>query len=127
MATQQPKPDQGDGEKLQKVLAAQGFGSRRQMENWITEGRVLVNGQTAHLGQRVVKQDQLEVDGQTVSERRSNAPQILLLNKAGGTVCSRRDPESVLPYLISSAAARGSLDHCRSARHGYHRVVAADQ
>ena len=93
MATQQPKPDQGDGEKLQKVLAAQGFGSRRQMENWITEGRVLVNGQTAHLGQRVVKQDQLEVDGQTVSERRSNAPQILLLNKAGGTVCSRRDPE----------------------------------
>ena len=93
MTTRQPKPDQGDGEKLQKVLAAQGFGSRRQMENWITEGRVLVNGQTAHLGQRVVKQDQLVVDGQTVSERRSNAPQILLLNKAGGTVCSRRDPE----------------------------------
>ena len=50
MTTRQPKPDQGDGEKLQKVLAAQGFGSRRQMENWITEGRVLVNGQTAHLG-----------------------------------------------------------------------------
>ena len=112
MATQQPKPDQGDGEKLQ-VLAAQGFGSR-QMENWITEGRVLVNGQTAHLGQRVVKQDQLEVDGQTVSERRSNAPQILLLNKAGGTVCAVVTLKSVLPYLISCRGCKGSLDHCRS-------------
>lgn len=93
MAPQQSQADQGDGEKLQKVLAAQGLGSRRQMENWITEGRVSVNGTLAHLGQRVSAADQLEVDGQRLGDRRANAPQILLLNKAGGTVCSRRDPE----------------------------------
>ena len=93
VASQQFNPEHSDGEKLQKVLAAQGLGSRRQMEKWITEGRVRVNGAPAHLGQRVSAQDQLEVDGQSLAGRRVTAPQILLLNKAGGTVCSRRDPE----------------------------------
>jgi len=51
-------------EKLQKVLAAQGIGSRRAMEKWITDGRVSVNNKKATLGDRVSLRDKIAVDGQ---------------------------------------------------------------
>ncbi|MEC8493019.1 MAG: S4 domain-containing protein, partial [Pseudomonadota bacterium] len=51
--SQIPKNVEDDSQKLQKVIAASGRGSRRQIENWIADGRVSVNGQVAHLGQRV--------------------------------------------------------------------------
>mgnify|MGYP003529819715 CR=1 FL=1 len=54
------------GEKLQKVLARAGLGSRREMERWIEAGRVVVNGKVAHLGDRVDVHDQLAVDGRTI-------------------------------------------------------------
>ena len=90
---QTPKNVEVDSQKLQKVIAASGRGSRRQIENWIAEGRVSVNGEVAHLGQRVSSQDEIAVDGGVVETVTANAPQVLVLNKAGGLVCSRRDPE----------------------------------
>ena len=51
------------GEKLQKVLARTGLGSRREMERWIEEGRVSVNGKAASLGDRVGDRDRIAVDG----------------------------------------------------------------
>lgn len=82
-------------EKLQKVLARAGFGSRRELESWIEAGRVQVNGKVATLGDRVTPQDKISVDGKKVSAGDARAvPQLLLLyNKPLGEVCSRHDPE----------------------------------
>ena len=91
--SQIPKNAQDDSQKLQKVIAASGRGSRRQIENWIADGRVSVNGQVAHLGQRVSAKDEIVVDGAVVETATACAPQVLMLNKAAGLVCSRRDPE----------------------------------
>jgi len=82
-------------EKLQKVLARSGFGSRREMERWIEEGRVVLNDQPARLGDRVGEADSVAVDGKPVkltfaatAERR-----VLIYNKPLGEVCTRHDPE----------------------------------
>jgi 23S rRNA pseudouridine2605 synthase len=78
------------GERLQKVLAQRGYGSRRVSEELIAAGRVRVNGETAALGQRVrVDEDRVEVDGHLVSVR----PGLVhyLLNKPAGTVTTSRD------------------------------------
>ena len=87
------KNAEDDSQKLQKVIAASGRGSRRQIENWIADGRVRVNGQVAHLGQRVSAKDEIIVDGAVVETATASAPQVLMLNKAAGLVCSRRDTE----------------------------------
>lgn len=81
-------------EKLQKVLANQGLGSRREMERWIEAGRVSVNGTLATLGDRVDASAQIRVDGHVVS-RQSETPvcRVLMYNKPEGELCSRHDPE----------------------------------
>ena len=79
-------------EKLQKVLAAAGLGSRREMETWITEGRVRVNKDTATLGDRVSVEDRIFVDGRPIS-RKTERHRVILYNKPTGQICSRRDPE----------------------------------
>lgn len=82
-------------EKLQKVLARRGVGSRREMERWIEAGRVRVNGEQAKLGDRVTVQDRLQVDGRTLSDSEKNSvPQVLLYHKPLGEVCTRKDPEN---------------------------------
>lgn len=82
-------------EKLQKVLARAGFGSRREMERWITVGRVKVNGQVANLGDRVGSKDKIIVDGKKLSANtaKSITQTVLLYNKPIGEICSRNDPE----------------------------------
>lgn len=79
--------------KLQKVLAEQGLGSRRELEKWIEAGRVEVNGELAHLGQRVVPEDKLRVDGRSIGRTAGHPPKVLLYNKPAGVVCTRRDPD----------------------------------
>jgi 23S rRNA pseudouridine2605 synthase len=87
------------GEKLQKVLADTGLGSRREMERWIDAGRITVNDQPAHLGQRVTADDRIVLDGKPLRNRSprktrgSNDARVLLYNKPLGEVCTRRDPE----------------------------------
>ncbi len=83
------------GEKLQKVLAAQGLGSRRELERWIADGRISVNGKVATLGDRVVESDTLRVDGRIVGEKREEKPRtrVLCYHKPVGEVCTRDDPE----------------------------------
>ena len=79
--------------KLHKALAALGLGSRRQMEQWISVGRVAVNGAPAHLGQRVGPQDRITVDGRPPKGREPDFCQVLVLNKPEGVICTRRDPQ----------------------------------
>ncbi|TNF36438.1 MAG: 23S rRNA pseudouridine(2605) synthase RluB [Gammaproteobacteria bacterium] len=106
-------------EKLQKVLAAAGLGSRREMERWIEEGRITVNGKPATLGDRVSAQDRIAVDGRllTAEERATQSIRVLLYNKPEGEICTRDDPEgrvtvfSKLPKLQNERwVAIGRLD-----------------
>ncbi len=82
-------------EKLHKVLAQCGIGSRREMERWIQDGRVSVNGVRAQLGDRVSAADKISVDGKSVDQSRvkSQGCRVILYNKPVGEVCSRKDPE----------------------------------
>ncbi len=81
------------GNKLQKVLADLGFGSRREMERWIEAGRIGVDGSVARLGDRVKRGQRIEVDGQTVAQDEVEQVRCLLYHKPVGEVCSRKDPE----------------------------------
>ncbi|MEQ8954700.1 MAG: pseudouridine synthase [Gammaproteobacteria bacterium] len=82
-------------EKLQKVLARAGFGSRRELETWIADGRVQVNGEVAKLGDRVSGSDRIVVDGKKVSAqgRSKGERRVLLYNKPDNEICTRDDPE----------------------------------
>lgn len=80
--------------KLHKVLADAGVGSRREMEELIIAGRVSVNGEPAHIGQRVGATDQVRVNGRLIS--RPNAkkpPRVVLYHKPAGEIVSHDDPE----------------------------------
>ncbi len=81
------------GERVQKVLAERGLGSRRELEEWIRAGRVTISGQTATLGDRAKTGERIEVDGRVVRRGAEMVPRVLLLNKAEGVVCTRRDPQ----------------------------------
>ncbi|MCB1686852.1 MAG: pseudouridine synthase [Halioglobus sp.] len=85
--------DTAAGEKLQKVLARTGLGSRREMERWIEAGRVAVNGKIAQLGDRVESRDQLSVDGRQLDTPPALEARCILYHKPPGEVCSRSDPE----------------------------------
>ena len=80
-------------EKLQKFLATLGYGSRREIETWISAGRVVVNGEPAHLGQRVSAVDQIQLDGKKVGEKPAAAARVIIYNKPAGVICTRSDPE----------------------------------
>ena len=86
----------GQGERVQKVLAQAGVGSRREMEEWIAAGRVTVNGEPATLGMRVVEGDVLRADKRTVhvkAQEDKDFPRVLLYHKQEGEIVSRDDPE----------------------------------
>lgn len=80
------------GEKLQKVLARAGLGSRRELESAITAGRAEVNGLPAMLGDRVQPSDRLVFDGRPVESVQAQR-MVLIYNKPEGEVCTRDDPE----------------------------------
>lgn len=91
------RPVSPDAEKLHKILADAGIGSRRDMEELIIAGRVSVNGLPAHVGQRVGPEDVIRVNGKPLSRRRSAAsqtPQVLLYHKPTGELVTRDDPGS---------------------------------
>jgi len=81
------------GEKLQKVLARIGLGSRREMERWIGDGRVYIDGRLAALGDRVDSQASISVDGRAVVQEADRKTRVLLYHKPRGEVSSRKDPE----------------------------------
>ena len=80
-------------EKLQKILAAAGFGSRRELEKWISNGRVSVNGSVAKLGDRALPSDRILVDGRPVKTNSDDSPRVLMYSKPEGQVSTRSDPE----------------------------------
>ena len=85
-------PTMGDGERLQKVMAGAGLGSRRTCEDLIAAGKVTVNGETAILGRRIdPEHDLVAVDGVGVGVRAGLVH--YLLNKPAGVVTTADDPQ----------------------------------
>ncbi len=82
------------GERLQKILARHGIGSRRQIESWIAEGRIEINGVKATLGLRVQRHDQVAIDGRGIHlSQEATTRRVIAYNKPEGEVCTRKDPE----------------------------------
>ncbi len=104
--------------RLQKALAASGVGSRREMEDWITQGWVTVNGKTAQLGDKVSPDDQVLVKGSVIKLKwPDRLPRIILYYKQEGEIVSRDDPQgrvSIFDRLPQAASSRwvaiGRLD-----------------
>ena len=82
-------------DKLQKLLAHAGLGSRREIETWITDGRVSVNGKRAKLGDRAEVSDRVLLDGKLLylSEVDSEQIKAILYHKPEGEICTRKDPK----------------------------------
>ena len=88
-------------QRIRKVLAQMGLGSRRQIEQWIAEGRVQINGKTAVLGQTISQSDKIRANGKLVDIKHSfshlgslNKVRILLYHKPEGEIVSVKDPKN---------------------------------
>lgn len=91
-----PKPPTNppQAERLQKLLAAAGYGSRREIETWISAGRLRLNGAPARLGDRATPGDHIELDGKPLALKAPGAqPRVLLYHKPDGEMVTRSDPE----------------------------------
>lgn len=81
-------------ERLHKLLAQAGIGSRREIEEWILAGKVSVNGLPASVGHKVSAADKVRVNGRLVALRiKQRVPRVLLYHKPEGEIVSRDDPE----------------------------------
>ncbi len=98
-----------EGERLQKLLAARGMGSRREIEGWIRAGRVSLNGQLAKLGDRVKPGDRIQVDGEPVyiDPRIEPRRRVLIYNKPEGELVTRKDEEGRRTVFDNLPSARG--------------------
>ncbi|MDQ2075559.1 23S rRNA pseudouridine(2605) synthase RluB [Marinimicrobium sp. ABcell2] len=105
------KPDvesPSSDEKLQKVLARAGLGSRREMEKMIETGHVQVNGRPARLGDRVTATDKIFFRGQRILvSQQVPRRRVLLYNKPEGEICSRSDPEGRRTVFDSLPSLKG--------------------
>jgi len=99
-----------EGERLQKVLARVGLGSRRELERWIVDGRVTVDGVTAKLGDRVLPGQDIRVDGQPLSGgmRHGTRRRVILYHKPEGEVCTTSDPEGRATVFDHLPVLRGA-------------------
>lgn len=105
-------------EKIHKVLAAAGLGSRREIEKWVAGGRVSVNGVAATIGDRIEPDDKVSVDGRVIKfDKQRKRPRVLIYNKPVGEICTRSDPKGrrtvfeSLPKIKNSRwVAVGRLD-----------------
>lgn len=106
-------------ERVQKVLSRMGFGSRREIERWIEQGRIKINGEPCVLGDRVKPGDRVHVNGKRiiVREQKPEFTRVIMYHKPEGEVCTRSDPEgrrTVFDHLPKAGRARwigiGRLD-----------------
>lgn len=86
---------QAESPKLHKVLAQAGLGSRLEMEQLIVEGRISVNNEPAHIGQRIQYGDQVKVNGRPIRVRIDPPPpRVIAYHKPAGEIVSHDDPKN---------------------------------
>lgn len=96
-------------QKLQKVLAQSGLGSRREMEEWIRDGRVTVNGKVAGIGTRVTPQDLIKAGHRLVRQPdAARTPRVVLYHKPEGEVTTRDDPQGRASVFARLPRLRGA-------------------
>ena len=83
-------------ERLHKLIANAGYGSRRWAERLIEQGRVTLNNHDAQLGDKAVLNDKVRIDGKLIDLKRyaETETKVLMLNKQAGFICSNKDPEN---------------------------------
>lgn len=107
------KPE-GRGERIQKVLAGIGIGSRREIDRLVESGRVVIDGRPAAPGARLTGQEKIFIDGNRIHlgpgrKRISSTADVLLYHKPAGEISARRDPKgrkSVFDALPRSRRGR---------------------
>ena len=96
-------------ERLHKVLAQAGLGSRRALEQRIADGLVKVNGETAQVGMSITGGDKIELDGRTfVATALTEPSRVLMYNKPEGEVTTREDPEGRPTIFEALPALKGA-------------------
>jgi 23S rRNA pseudouridine2605 synthase len=95
------RPPAPTAERLQKLLAAAGLGSRREIEGWISAGRLSLNGRLARLGDRAGPSDSILLDGKPLTARAPAPPRLLIYHKPVGELVTRSDPGG-RPTVFSS-------------------------
>lgn len=101
-------------EKIQKILANAGVGSRRQVESWIQAGRITVNGRLATIGDRMTYHDTVCVDGREIKllKSKNQKSRVLIYHKPEGEMCTRNDPEGRPTIFESLPIIRNSRWIC---------------
>jgi 23S rRNA pseudouridine2605 synthase len=101
-------------EKIQKVLANAGLGSRREIETWIEAGRITVNGKVATIGDRMTYRDRVSVDDREIKliKSKGQKARVLLYHKPEGEMCTRNDPEGRRTIFESLPIIRNSRWIC---------------
>lgn len=97
-------------ERLQKILAQAGVGSRREMEEWISAGKITVNGEVAKIGQSVVPTDKVKIGGRLINIRFTGSarpPRVLMYHKPEGEIVSRDDPDGRPSVFAALPRIRG--------------------
>lgn len=82
-------------ERIQKVLARMGLGSRREIESWIKAGRIKVNGKLAKLGDSITTEDRVQLDKKQIKfpRKTDSRPKVITYHKPAGEICTRKDAE----------------------------------
>lgn len=82
-------------ERIQKVLARMGLGSRREIESWIKAGRIKVNGKLAKLGDSITTDDRVQLDKKQIKfpRKTDSRPKVITYHKPAGEICTRKDAE----------------------------------
>jgi len=89
------------------LLADAGVGSRREIERWIADGRIMVNGRPAEVGERISGDEKIMVDGRPVRLNEPSRHRYLAYHKPADEVCTRRDPEGRRTVFESLPHLRG--------------------
>ena len=105
MSEHHDQSDDQKQERVQKALARMGFGSRREIERLIGEGKIRINGQPAKLGDHVKAGDKVNIGNRrAVISSEVNRIRVLIYNKPEGEICTQKDEQGVPRYLIVSAS-----------------------
>ena len=87
-----------NSERIQKYLSRLGYASRRSIEDWMTQGRIKVDGKTATPGDRITPQSRISIDGhllkiRTSARQTAQRQRVILYNKPEGEICTKSDPK----------------------------------
>ncbi len=97
-------------ERIQKVLARMGFGSRREIESWVKAGRIMVNGSLAALGDSITSEDKVQLDKKQIKflKKIVNKPRVIAYHKPVGEICTRKDTKNRVTVFNNLPPLKGS-------------------